>query len=123
MRLDKWLWHARFVKTRGLAQHLIEGGKVRLNGTKQSKASARISVGDELSFVAHERLHVIRIQALSTRRGPATEAQSLYKVLEQAQDLRPKAPQGQRQSGTGRPSKKQRRQIDQFRHSDLPFDP
>ena len=48
MRLDKWLWHARFVKTRGLAQTLLTGGKVRLNGNKLDKASAKIRVNDEI---------------------------------------------------------------------------
>jgi ribosome-associated heat shock protein Hsp15 len=123
MRLDKWLWHARFVKTRSLAQKLVEGGKVRLNGEKQSKGSANIRVGDAISFAVHDRLHTLRVMALSERRGPASEAQGLYQDIEPVVNLRP--PPGARitRSGKGRPSKKERRAYEKLTAQDLPFDP
>lgn len=121
MRLDKWLWHARFVKTRTLAQKLVEGGKVRLNGEKQHKGSANIRVGDDLSFAVHDRLHMVRIIALSDRRGPASEAQSLYQEIEPAVNLKTSAGAPVTRSGKGRPSKKDRRAYNKLTASDLPF--
>jgi ribosome-associated heat shock protein Hsp15 len=121
MRLDKWLWHARFVKTRSLAQKLVEGGKVRLNGEKQHKGSANIRVGDDLSFAVHDRLHTVRITALSERRGPASEAQTLYQEIEPAVNLRARTGPSIARSGKGRPSKKDRRAYDKLTASDLPF--
>lgn len=121
MRLDKWLWHARFVKTRSLAHKFVESGKVRLNGEKQHKASANIRVGDDLSFAVHDRLHLVRIIALSARRGPASEAQSLYQEIEPAVNLRASAGPPIAHRGKGRPSKKDRRAYNKLTASDLPF--
>ena len=120
MRLDKWLWHARFVKTRSLAQTLLTGGKVRLNGNKLDKASAKIRVNDEISFAVHDRLHLIKVAGLSDRRGPAPEARLLYEEIAPAQNLSERKSQAQRPRGEGRPSKKQRRQIDAFKKQGLP---
>ena len=120
MRLDKWLWHARFVKTRGLAQTLLTGGKVRLNGTKLDKASAKIRIGDEIGFAVHERMHIIKIAQLSDRRGPAPEARLLYEELSPPQSLSDRKDHAQRPRGEGRPSKNQRRQIEQFKKGGLP---
>lgn len=120
MRLDKWLWHARFVKTRGLAQNIITGGKLRLNGQKCDKASAKLRIGDELSFVAHDRLYIVRVEALSTRRVSAPEAQTRYSHIQEPENLKPPRAQqdGQRERGQGRPSKKDRRQLDAWRDQD-----
>ena len=82
LRLDKWLWQARFCKSRGLAAELIEAGSVRVNGTRVTKPGRDVSPGDTLTFPHGDRIRVVRILALGLRRGPAPEAQSLYHDLD-----------------------------------------
>lgn len=82
-RLDKWLWCARFYKTRGLAQEAVGKGRVWLNGARTTKAGHGVKLGDVLTFPRGERVLAIRIQALGERRGPAREAQGLYEVLDE----------------------------------------
>jgi ribosome-associated heat shock protein Hsp15 len=82
LRLDKWLWQARFFKSRSLAAAVIEAGSVRVNGTRVSRPGRDISAGDTLTFPQGGRIRVVRILALGLRRGPATEAQALYLDLE-----------------------------------------
>jgi ribosome-associated heat shock protein Hsp15 len=82
IRLDKWLWQARLCKSRALAARLIAAGAVRVNATPVSKPATPVRVGDGLSFAQHGRVHVLRVLALGTRRGPATEARLLYADLE-----------------------------------------
>lgn len=82
MRLDKWLVQARFFKTRALALSVIGTGHVRLNGQHVARASQAVAPGDTLSFPQGNRLRVIRIAALGTRRGPASEAAGLYLDLD-----------------------------------------
>jgi ribosome-associated heat shock protein Hsp15 len=82
LRLDKWLWQARFFKSRGLAAELIEAGSVRVNGTRISRPGRDIAVGDTLTFPQGARIRVVRILALGFRRGPAPEAQALYLDLD-----------------------------------------
>ena len=77
-RLDKWLWFARFFKTRSLAARSVSGGKVRLNGVHATKPSAGLSVGDVLTFAQGRRVRVVEVAALGLRRGPASEAAQLY---------------------------------------------
>lgn len=74
MRVDKWLWHARFFKTRSLAAKQVGAGHVRVNGSKASKPSQNVAVGDVLTFSQGHQVRVVRILALSERRGPASEA-------------------------------------------------
>ena len=78
LRLDKFLWFARIVKTRGLAQGLAEEGRLRLAGRVIDRAHAPVRVGDVLSFALHGRGRVIRGEALPKRRGPPAEARALY---------------------------------------------
>jgi ribosome-associated heat shock protein Hsp15 len=78
LRLDKWLWQARFFKSRSLAAEVIEAGSVRVNGTRVTRPGRDISAGDTLTFPQGARIRVIRITALGLRRGPAAEAQGLY---------------------------------------------
>lgn len=78
-RLDKWLWYARMVKSRSFAAKLIEEGCIRINKERAVKASASIKCGDVLTATLHGRVRVIEILALGVRRGPASEAQSLYR--------------------------------------------
>lgn len=82
LRLDKWLWQARFFKSRSLAAELIEAGSVRVNGTRVSRPGRDIMAGDVLTFPQGARIRVIRITALGLRRGPAPEAQMLFLDLE-----------------------------------------
>jgi ribosome-associated heat shock protein Hsp15 len=89
LRLDKWLWHARFVKTRALAASLIEAGSVRVNGTRVSRPGRDVTPGDVLTFPQGPRIRVVRILELGLRRGPSPEAQVLYLDL----DPRPDAPE------------------------------
>ena len=85
LRVDKWLWQARFFKTRALAAALAESGHLRINGQPTRKPGAGVGAGDVLTFPQGTRIRVIRILALGERRGPATEAQTLYLDLD-AQD-------------------------------------
>lgn len=78
MRLDKWLWQARFFKTRAQAAALINKGRVRLNGARLSKPGHGITTGDVLTFPQGDAIRVIRITSLGVRRGPFAEAQTLY---------------------------------------------
>lgn len=78
LRVDKWLWHARFFKTRTLAARMATGGKIRVNGTRISKASALVRAGDTLTFPQGSQIRVVEVADLGTRRGPASEAQALY---------------------------------------------
>jgi ribosome-associated heat shock protein Hsp15 len=78
IRLDKWLWQARFCKSRALAARLVADGAVRVNAVRVTKPAAAVRAGDGLSFAAGGRVHAVRILALGTRRGPASEARLLY---------------------------------------------
>ncbi|MCI2393597.1 RNA-binding S4 domain-containing protein [Aliiroseovarius sediminis] len=123
MRADKWLWHARFFKTRGLATKLIAAGHLRVNATKVAKPSFSVGAGDVLTFPQGRLVRVVRILSLSTRRGPAPEAQMLY------DDLDPPQPRGDdvsdptapaiRSDRKGRPTKKDRRSLDLSRRRSL----
>ncbi len=80
LRLDKFLWFARIVKTRALAQAMAEEGRLRLNGRVVDKAHALVRVGDVLGFARRGDVQLLRIEVLPVRRGPAAEARSLYSV-------------------------------------------
>lgn len=119
VRLDKWLWAARFFKTRALAAEAIEGGKVQLNGDRAKRAKP-VQPGDELIVRLGPYAHHVIVRGLSGRRGPASEAATLYEETAEsrtaretlAAQLRNVAPLFQ---DRGRPSKKDRRDIDRFR--------
>jgi ribosome-associated heat shock protein Hsp15 len=115
LRLDKWLWQARFFKTRTLAAGQVAAGHVRINGARVVKPAQGVCAGDVLTFAQGTRVRVVRIAALGVRRGPATEAQALYEDLSapETQDDVPPAP---RFEGKGRPTKRDRRKL-------LPRDP
>ncbi len=78
VRLDKWLWHARFFKTRGWAADEVSAGHVRVNGIKVSKPARAVGEGDTLTFPQGARIRVVRVTATAVRRGSANEAQALY---------------------------------------------
>ncbi len=81
IRLDKWLWQARFFKTRALASKLCAAGRVRIDGERVSKAHAAIRPGHVLTFPQARDIRVVRIVALGARRGSAAEARTLYEDL------------------------------------------
>jgi ribosome-associated heat shock protein Hsp15 len=81
LRLDKFLWFARIVKTRALAQTLAGQGRLRLNGRVVDKAHAIVRPGDVLSFARHGEVRVLKIEAIPVRRGPPSEARTLYSEL------------------------------------------
>ena len=82
LRLDKWLWQARFFKGRDLAAELIYSGHLRLNGQRCTKPGHAVAVGDVLTFPQANQIRVVRILALGQRRGPAPEAQALFADLD-----------------------------------------
>lgn len=82
LRIDKWLWQARFFKSRALAAGTVEDGHMRINGQPTAKPGAAVGAGDVLTFAQGNRIRVIRILSLGQRRGPATEAQDLYSDLD-----------------------------------------
>jgi ribosome-associated heat shock protein Hsp15 len=84
LRLDKFLWYARIVKSRDLAQALAESGHLRIAGRVVDRAHAPVRIGDVLSFAIHGRVRVIRIESLPKRRGPSAEAQQLYSEIDSA---------------------------------------
>ena len=110
VRLDKWLWFARFFKSRSISAKAVTGGKVRINGVHASKASASVAVGDVLTFVQGDRVRIVQIVDLGTRRGPAPEAQALYEDKTPPSTPKPAAPP----RGGPRPTKRDRRQLDRI---------
>ncbi len=117
-RLDKWLWQARFFKTRTLASKFVSDGNVRItrdeNTQRADKPSVAIRPGDIVVFTRNERLRIIHVLACADRRGPASEAQALYDDRSP-----PPPPKGEaaprnafaRDKGAGRPTKKDRRAL------------
>ena len=81
MRLDKWLWHARFFRTRALAQAACAAGKVRINAVRTRKSHQQVGAGDVLTFAQGGRIRVVRVLALAERRGSASEAGRLYEEV------------------------------------------
>lgn len=106
--MDKWLWYARFFKTRGLAAKLVTGGHCRVNSAKVAKASHAVGRGDVLTFPQGKKVRIIKVLELGTRRGPAPEAQTLYEDMTPVQESKPDAPKTE---GKGRPTKKDRRDM------------
>lgn len=83
-RIDKWLWHARVVKTRSIAQKLAEAGHVRKNREKVDEASAIVRTGDVLTVTLSHRILIMKVLGFSDRRGSAPEARMLYEDLSPA---------------------------------------
>ncbi|MEM1099924.1 MAG: RNA-binding S4 domain-containing protein [Pseudomonadota bacterium] len=117
IRVDKWLWQARFFKTRSLAARVVLEGKVRVNSTPISKPSRAIAPGDVLTFQQQRDVRVIELVAVGTRRGPAPEAQQLYKDLAPPQAHPPREEQHPARDRAGRPTKRDRRAISRLEGS------
>ena len=123
MRVDKWLWQARFFKSRSKAGEVAGAGGLRINSERCAKPAQTVRPGDVLTFPQGKEVRVIRIEALGTRRGPATEAQTLYTDLAPPPPRDGAAPEtpppaAEREQGAGRPTKRERREIDKLRRFD-----
>ena len=121
LRLDKWLWHARLFKSRTIAAARIAGGGFRVNKAVVRKSHHFVRSGDVVTFAKGPYVRVVEIVALGARRGPAAEAQALYRDLNPPES-QPKPERsimvelgpGWRDPGAGRPTKKQRRETDRL---------
>jgi ribosome-associated heat shock protein Hsp15 len=120
VRIDKWLWAARFFKTRALAQAAVAAGKVKLHG-ERVKPAKEVRAGDELAIRAGEYEWRVTVKELSARRGPAAAASKLYAESEESRARRIAQIADRRAHGSvwgerkGRPTKRERRQIIRFR--------
>jgi ribosome-associated heat shock protein Hsp15 len=119
VRIDKWLWAARFYKTRSLAADAITSGKVELNG-ERTKAAKPVKGGDSVRIRSGIFEQVVRVKALSDKRGPASVAQALYEETAESAAARAKLAERMRYEmpaamDSGRPSKKDRRDIERLR--------
>ena len=119
-RLDKFLFFSRALKSRTLAQKVVETGAIRVNSERTDRSDHKVGAGDVLTMSLHGRIVVWRILDCGTRRGPATEAQSLYEdlsppALPRADQSPYEAAIAPRGDGAGRPTKKERRDTDRLR--------
>ncbi|MCK5425060.1 MAG: RNA-binding S4 domain-containing protein [Emcibacter sp.] len=118
-RVDIWLWHARFFKTRSLSTKICRAGKVRINGQKVTKAKTPVVAGDVLTFPQANIIRIAKILAFNVRRGPALEAQALYDDMtpppEEIQKIE-KSRVARRDRGAGRPTKSERRATDKLKN-------
>jgi len=121
-RIDKWLWHARVVRTRSAAAALAVSGHVRVNGQRIDLASRCVRLGDIVTVALDRSVRVLEVAAFAERRGPAESARLLAEDLMPASEPVPcapaRAPAGLRQPGTGRPTKRERRVIAHMRGED-----
>jgi ribosome-associated heat shock protein Hsp15 len=128
-RIDKWLWFARLIKTRTLASELVTAGKVRMNRIRVDRPGHIVRVGDVLTVSLNRRVRVFTVTGLGERRGPSAAALALYEELTAPTDppkplgqstlqtpsmQEPETAPGQRLAGSGRPTKKERRDIDRL---------
>jgi ribosome-associated heat shock protein Hsp15 len=112
-RIDKWLFFARVAKSRSLAARLVMAGRIRINREKVEQASHPVKPGDVLTVTLDRRVLVYRVLGSGVRRGPATEARTLYEDLTPAAEAAPVASPA-REPGAGRPTKKERRALDRL---------
>ena len=123
MRLDKWLWAARFFKTRGLAQAAIAGGKVKING-ERVKPAKEIASGDGLTIRIGEFEWAVTVKALADKRGPAEAARKLYEEDEASRARRVAQVADRRAHASvwgerkGRPTKRERREMERWSSKD-----
>jgi ribosome-associated heat shock protein Hsp15 len=124
VRLDKWLWAARFFKTRALAAYAVETGKVEVNG-ERAKRAKQLQAGDTLRIRLGPYYHVVTVRRVSEQRGPASVAVTLYeenaegRKAREALQLQMKAAQSASSYDRGRPTKKDRRDIEKLRRKGM----
>ena len=123
VRLDKWLWAARFFKTRGLAAQAIETGKVEVNG-ERAKRAKQLQIGDQLRIRLGPYHHIVEVRGVSERRGPPAVAAGLFEETEEsrkareAMQLQVRVAQSVPGYDRGRPTKKDRRDLKRLRRRD-----
>lgn len=122
-RLDRFLFFSRALKSRTLAQKVIETGAIRINSERTIRSDHKVGAGDVLTMTLHERIVIWRILDCGTRRGPAAEAQGLYEdlsppALPRAERSPYEAAIAPRDEGAGRPTKRERRLTDKLRGED-----
>ena len=117
IRLDTWLWYARFYKSRSLSSKAILSGKLRINSNKITKPATKVKTNDVLTLNHVNEIRIIQIQSLGSRRGPASEAQSLYIDLTEdrigSSNVKSKIEKSKKDSNK-RPTKKDRRLLDKI---------
>lgn len=119
-RIDKWLWHARFFKTRSLASAAVNGGKVKLDG-ERVKAAHKVRIGQMLSITLGEHAVEVKVLALPARRGPASEAQAAYAETAASAERNARHREQRRLAAMARPQpdhrpdKRERRQLEKWR--------
>jgi ribosome-associated heat shock protein Hsp15 len=116
-RIDKWLWHARVVRTRTAASALTTAGHVRVNGERVTAASRAVRAGDVITVALDRIVRVMKVVGFSDRRGDAEAARPLYEEVVADRAPPPPAP-AHREGGTGRPTKQERRALDRLRRHD-----
>jgi ribosome-associated heat shock protein Hsp15 len=122
-RLDKWLWFARVAKTRTLSATLISEGKVRVNGVKVIKPAHTVKIGETVTVVMRQRMRILKVAGIGVRRGSADVAALLFEDLSPALPAKTgeagtsgaDATAGQREPGSGRPTKRERREMERFK--------
>ncbi|UCI20633.1 RNA-binding S4 domain-containing protein [Mesorhizobium sp. B2-1-8] len=121
-RIDRWLFFTRAVKSRSLAAKLVVAGRVRINRDKAAQASDLVKPGDVLTITLDRRIFVWKVLGAGVRRGPAEEARTLYEDMSPPPaakaDALPDAIPALREAGSGRPTKKERRQTDRLLDED-----
>jgi ribosome-associated heat shock protein Hsp15 len=124
VRLDRWLWAARFFKTRALASAAIAGGKVHVNGTR-AKPAKQLRIGDALRLRIGPYEWLVTVQALSEHRGPPKDAVLLYQESPEGRAARERLAEAHKiapaptYQGKGRPTKKERRELQQLEDGEL----
>jgi ribosome-associated heat shock protein Hsp15 len=116
-RIDKWLWHARVVRTRSAAAALVNAGLVRVNGARTGASSHPLRPGDVVTIALDRHVRMLKVTGYAERRGSAEAARALFEDLTPPPAPRP-PPAGVRDDGSGRPTKRERRETDRFRRND-----
>ena len=117
-RIDKWLWHARVVRTRSAASSLVSGGLVRLNGARIDAPSRAVRPGDVVTVALDRIVRVLKVLGYAERRGAAPLARGLYEDLTPPPTRTAEPAVAVRASGAGRPTKRERRETDRLLEND-----
>jgi ribosome-associated heat shock protein Hsp15 len=123
-RIDKWLWHARVVRTRTAAADLVSAGHVRINGARAEAANRPVRPGDVVTIGLDRRVRMLKVAGYAERRGSAEVARALFEDLTSGLPPAPaEASAGERSPGSGRPTKRERRNIDRLQEAVEEFEP
>jgi ribosome-associated heat shock protein Hsp15 len=117
-RIDKWLWHARVVRTRSAAAALSGAGLVRINGARIDTSSRPVRPGDVVTIALDRNVRVLKVIGYTEHRGSAETVRALYEDLTPSPAPRKELIGGEREEGSGRPTKRERREIDRLQGRD-----